>query len=222
MAPLSQSPQPDQRETPTKVMRASAMSPEARRAAIVAATLPLVLEHGAAVSTRMIAAAAGIAEGTVFRAFVDKESLLDAVVAAAFDPAPMNLAFAGIDPRLPFEKRLAAAVEIVQRRLADIWRLVATIGVDKVPQSRQPPTDLPGLAALFEPDRHRLRRDPIEAARMLRSLTLAFSHPTLVPDGPMSPEEIVSVLLDGIRSAPPRTRRAGAGRQPARSTSKGS
>ena len=200
------------------------MSPEARRAAIVAAALPLVLEHGAAVSTRMIASAAGIAEGTVFRAFVDKDSLLDAVVSAAFDPAPLDAAFAGIDCSLPFEQRLILAVEIVQRRLADIWRLVATIGVDKVPQSRRHPTDLPGLAALFEPDRHRLSRDPVEAARMLRSLTLAFSHPTLVPDGPMSPDEIVALLLDGIRSrhpnprsANPRSANVGTRRTPAKS-----
>ena len=54
--------------------RATALPPSERRAEIVAATLPLLLAHGAAVTTRQIAEAAGIAEGTIFRVFPDKES----------------------------------------------------------------------------------------------------------------------------------------------------
>ena len=59
------------------------MPPEARRAAIIEATLPLLLERGAGISTRQIAEAAGIAEGTIFRVFPDK----DAVVQAAIERA---------------------------------------------------------------------------------------------------------------------------------------
>ena len=150
----------------------------------------------------MIACAAGIAEGTILRAFVDKESLIDAAVERAFDPAPMEAALAEIDRSLPFEERLAAAVAIVQRRLTNIWRLASTVGVDKVPDARRKPTDVPGLVAVFEQDRDRLDRDPVVAARMLRALTLAVSHPALVHDEAMSPAEIVSLLLDGIRRRP--------------------
>ena len=62
------------------------MSPEERRAAIVRAARPLFLEHGQATSTRLVAEAAGIAEGTVFRAFATKQDLVDAVLDAEFDP----------------------------------------------------------------------------------------------------------------------------------------
>lgn len=59
------------------------MSPDERREMIVAAALPLLVEHGAVVSTAQIAKAAGIGEATIFRSFADKNELLDACVAAA-------------------------------------------------------------------------------------------------------------------------------------------
>ncbi len=64
------------------------MPPEERRAAIVAATLPLLLERGLPLTTREIAEAAGIAEGTIFRVFPDKEAVVEATVEAAFDQGP--------------------------------------------------------------------------------------------------------------------------------------
>lgn len=56
------------------------MAPGSRREMIVRAALPLVIEHGSAVTTRQIARAAGIGEGTIFRVFADKDELLEACV----------------------------------------------------------------------------------------------------------------------------------------------
>jgi AcrR family transcriptional regulator len=177
------------------------MPPDERRAAIVAATLPLLLEGGPNVTTRQIAEAAGIAEGTIFRVFPDKDAVIQAAIELAFDTAPAEEALARIDRTLPFEEQLAIGVEIIQRRMSDIWRLVSTIGENAALKNRErtPPADLMALADLFEPERKRLRPDPANAARQLRALTLAVSHPALYADGPMSPAEIVALLLDGIR-----------------------
>ena len=60
--------------------------------------------------------------------------------------------------------------------------------------------DLAPLAALFVGDRDVIRRDPLEAAHLLRGLTIAATHPALVLDQPLSSAEIVSLLLDGIRT----------------------
>src|SRR3954470_19356706 len=67
-------------------VRASRMSPDERRAAIVAAVLPLLEQYGGGGSTRRIAQGAGIAEGTIFRVFPDKRSLFLAVAEETVAP----------------------------------------------------------------------------------------------------------------------------------------
>ncbi|HUQ38993.1 MAG TPA: helix-turn-helix domain-containing protein [Acidimicrobiales bacterium] len=177
--------------------RAPALPAEERRLAIMRATLPLLVERGASVSTRQIAEAAGIAEGTIFRVFPDKDAVVRAAVELAFDPGPTEEALEAIDHDLPFETQLAEAVVIMQRRLCDIWQLVQKVGDTSAPKT--PPADFAALAKIFEPHRDALRQTPADAARQLRALTLAVSHPVLYGDVPMPAAEIVSLLLDGLR-----------------------
>jgi AcrR family transcriptional regulator len=181
------------------------MPPAERRAAIVAATIPLLIEHGVKVTTRQIAEAAGIAEGTIFRVFPDKDSLVEAAVETAFDRAPLDAALRSIDLTLDLEGRLCDAVAIIQRRVADIWKLMSAVGMTRPPEAvrsgdgRLKSPVSTALAELFEPDRGSLRRDPSASAQLLQSLVFASSHPALAEE-PLPPAEIVSVLLDGIRA----------------------
>ena len=185
--------------------RATALPPSERRAEIIAATLPLVLAHGSAVTTRQIAEAAGIAEGTIFRVFPDKESLIEAVVESAFDTASTDAALIGIDLGLPLEARLVEAVEILRRRVADLWQLQTALGMMQVSSGgpslhKHRASDLTPLATLFVAARDQIRREPLEAAHLLRGLTIASTHPALILDAPLSSTEIVSLFLDGIRT----------------------
>jgi AcrR family transcriptional regulator len=173
------------------------MPPDERRSMIVRATLPLLLEHGEMVTTRQIADAAGIAEGTIFRAFPDKDALITAVVEAAFDTEVLDRALQGIDPDLPFDAALLAAVEIIQRRLVDLWRIASSIGPKFHEATRRNLTISEPLLALFAAHRERLTVEPAEAARLVRAITLAVTHPSLVEE-PMAPDRVVDLFLHGV------------------------
>ena len=181
--------------------RAAALPIEERRSAIVAATLPLFLEQGAAVTTREIAQAAGIAEGTIFRVFDDKTALLDAVIEAALDTAPTNAAIAAISPALDFEQRLIAAVDILRERVLHLFRVFSAASGTTRGGGQQRDSDLPALTAIFAAESAHLSRPPAEAARILRGLAFACVHPSFGTDEPLTSEEIVAVLLDGICDA---------------------
>ena len=193
--------------SPTRT-RAAALPPAQRRAEIVAVTLPLLLEHGASVTTRQIAEAAGIAEGTIFGVFRDKEALIDAVVEVALDPSPTEAELRAIDAGRPLEDRLIDAVEILRRRATSVFELMSAIAMTSPPgrraelSTRRKLPELGVLATLFEPDRAALRRPPMEAAHLLRGLTVVGTHASLILDEPMSSAEIVSLLLDGVRARP--------------------
>jgi AcrR family transcriptional regulator len=183
--------------------RATALPLEERRSTIVTASLPLFLDQGAAVTTREIAQAAGIAEGTIFRVFADKTALLDAVIEAALDPTPTNAAMEAIDPALPLEARLVAAVEILRKRVLYLFRVFsAASGTTRGAQPERS-HDLPALTAIFASEAARLTQPPSEAARVLRGLTFACVHPSFGTDDPLTSEDIVAVFLDGIRKKTP-------------------
>jgi AcrR family transcriptional regulator len=184
--------------TATKTKRASALPPDERRSMIVAATLPLLLEHGDRVTSKQIAEAAGIAEGTIFRVFPDKETLVQATVDAAIDPSASERAFEAIPRMQTFEAQLIEATTILQRRLAALWRLFSVLGTK--PERPPRPPDSPALTALFASHDDQIRVAPAAAARRLRALTLASSHPAIAGEPMMSAPEIVSFFLDGVRS----------------------
>ena len=190
----------EQAERPAGTRRAAALPAAQRREAIVQSTLDLMLHGGCTPSTKQIAEAAGIAEGTIFRVFPDKDRLIEAVLDAAFDPAPIELALQGVTSIEPFEARLIEATAIMQRRLRDIWRVSNAAGLPSPARARAPKrSEFAALTALFAAEQDRIDRPPSLAAQLLRGLTLALSHPALAPDQPVSPGEIVALLLDGIR-----------------------
>ncbi len=105
------------------------MSSEQRRDEIVRATLPLLIEHGANISTRRIARAADVAEGTVFRVFADKDELLRACVSEAFRADDVCARIRAIPTDRDVEARLTEAALLVLAqwtRLGELRRNLAS------------------------------------------------------------------------------------------------
>nr|WP_255622814.1 TetR/AcrR family transcriptional regulator [Tessaracoccus sp. OS52] len=86
------------------------MPPEQRRAAIVEAALPLLAKHGPELTTRMVAEAAGVAEGTLFRAFPTLQELLAATYSAYLSGERLAERLAEVDPGDTLEATTSAAL----------------------------------------------------------------------------------------------------------------
>ncbi len=185
------------------------MAPDDRRAALIAATIPLLHEHGLEVSTKQIAQAAGVAEGTIFGVFPDKRSLLTAAIIQAFDPAPTLAAIAAIDSGDDLRTRLSAAVTLIMRRFAGNARLMTAArlahhsgdpdGVSRMNRARE--QLLASLTALIEPDAALLRRAPAEVARLVLLFCGANTYGPFA-DSRFDGDELVSLLLDGLLVIP--------------------
>jgi AcrR family transcriptional regulator len=191
--------------------RAPRMSPEERRDMLVEATLPLVARHGPQVTTRQIAEAAGVAEGTIFRVFRDKEALVRAAVDKVLDPGPALTELRAIDVTRPLPDRVTAVTAIMQRRFETVFNLMIAMGVHGPPKdveeysrAHQPRHEaiLAEICRILGPDESEFRCPIPEVVRIMRLLTFAGTHPLIADGNLLTPHDIADVLLHGTLRHP--------------------
>ncbi|MGW1792999.1 TetR/AcrR family transcriptional regulator [Streptomyces tubercidicus] len=207
---------------------------------IVAAALPLVAEYGAAVTTGQIARAAGIGEATIFRAFKDKDELLDACVAEAVGTDHVLRELASISLDEPLADRLAEAAEALRAHMERMGTVVGALHASGHLRGRGPGPDTQdgadtrdgadtqdgadtrngagpppdsrtrsfsalrnAVVELIEPDRASFRLSPEKvAAAFLGMLFTRLQTPLPQAEAPLTPGELISVLLHGTLNAP--------------------
>ena len=195
---------------------------EATRERLIQATRTVVRDVGYAhASTRAIAQAAGVAEGTIYRHFPDKTALFFATVLASNAPivawvttlparagegsVEENLTDAAVrlaglrDQIIPLELAIAADPELAsQRRQA-----MAAAGTPLPPG---PPEAVAAyLAAEQRLGRVRADLDPRDAAGVLLGMLFALGTMPGIGDEGVSPDRVASavrVIVRGIRSTP--------------------
>ncbi|MFJ6603145.1 TetR/AcrR family transcriptional regulator [Streptomyces lydicus] len=217
---------------------------------VVAAALPLVAEYGAAVTTSQIARAAGIGEATIFRAFKDKDEVLDACVAEAVGTDHVLRELATISLDEPLDVRLTEAAEALRAHMERMGTVVGALHASGHlrpgrggPDGREghdgregrdgqegrdgrggrgegrdgqhgagPPPDAraqsflalrDGVVELIEPDRDACRLSPEKVATAFLGLLFTRLHtPAPGAEAPLSPEELIAVLLHGSLKHP--------------------
>lgn len=208
--------------------RAAPLPPDERRRAILRAVLPVVRERGADVTTRELAEAAGVAEGTLFRVFDDKASLVRDAVGAAVDPSDLFELMDGMDLDAPLEDRLTLLVSAWMRRMQDVM-LWMTVLHQLRNESADPHGDQPHahrewarrqgefaagfrerLRTMLEPDADRLT-EPVPTAADLLEMALigaagrtAGAARTGQHVEPVPTEALVGFVLNGILGPPVR------------------
>src|SRR5699024_7767925 len=98
----------------------------------------ILRRKGQSATTREIAEAAGVAEGTLFRVFPTKEDLVGTALGQAFDPAPALADLRQISPDLDLRQRLTAAVAVLQQHYLEVFELLGAMGLVRPPARTTP------------------------------------------------------------------------------------
>lgn len=179
--------------------RAPRMTPEERRDAIIDAVIPLLRERGREVSTKQIAEAAGVAEGTLFRAFGDKESIFSAALVRYFDPQPFRDALRAIDPDEPTEDKLRQVFVLFRERFEGVIGFMSAMRMEsgappQVVKRDEPPFEV--LDQVFRPDE--LTVSPRMLGYYLRIIAFSTSLHPFNDIHRFSIDELVQFVAHGV------------------------
>jgi AcrR family transcriptional regulator len=170
---------------------------------IIEAVTPLIIQHGRQVTSQQMAAAAGIAEGTIFRAFGDKDSLIQAAVDKNIDPEPFRQELRAIPADAPLEQKIQTVVSLMQGRFSTVFRMVAALGTYERPPHPEAGKGFAQIIGdLLRPDLARLNLPPERIAQVIRLVTLSTSLPAFNSESVFTVSELTEIVLYGIAGTP--------------------
>jgi AcrR family transcriptional regulator len=179
------------------------MSVDERRSMIVDAVIPLLIESGRGVSTRQIADAAGIAEGTIFRVFADKEEIFAAAVDKFLDPGALHERLRAIDRDLPLEAKINDILFQMRSRMTGVFGIMNAVGMQGPPQRRRGPENfIDVIEEVLRPDLDVLSVPPERIGALIRLIAFASAIPQFNQGHEMSTTELAQYITYGIAGKP--------------------
>lgn len=173
------------------------------------------MAHGPAVTTKEVAEAAGIAEGTLFRVFPTKSDLMCAVIENVVDPADVVTALAALEPATLTEAT-RSILEVLRdnvRSTSAFFQALHASGAegprDPARKNHKGPPDqqehsarlrtvTDAIAAVLAPHEDSLRVPTEQAASLIHTLALATLHPFLAGMHLDDLDEVNSLMLHGF------------------------
>jgi AcrR family transcriptional regulator len=170
---------------------------------IVDSVIPLLIEQGREVTTRQIAEAAGIAEGTIFRVFPDKEALFEAAIEKFLDPGSLDERLRAIDPDLPLEAKVNDILFQLRARMTGIFGIMHAVGMHG-PRPRRTSADIfvATIDEVLRPDLARLGVPPERIASFLRLVAFSSAIPQFNEGHEISTAELARYVTYGIAGTP--------------------
>ncbi|WP_220093454.1 TetR/AcrR family transcriptional regulator [Flexivirga caeni] len=190
----------------TATGRAAPLPLPERREALIVTAIALIRERHMLPTTREIAQAAGVAEGTIFRAFATKDELFDAVLDRTFEAGPFFDRLAKIDGAAGLEQVMIDIVSQLQARFVQLFEVMGAFSLmgpperfrDPKAQREQEEHGAALIHGLLEPYAGELRLPVNRVAQLMRLLTFSGSHQRINDGEILAPEEIVHTILFGV------------------------
>ena len=176
---------------------------------ILAVVIPFIIAKGRDVTSREIAEACGIAEGTIFRAFGDKETLLNAAIERYLDPEQLNSNLRAISAELPLDVKIRSVFGLLVDRFSGVIHLYGALGRHGPPPRREEAFEefVRIINDLLEPNRDELRVLPETVAHYARIVAFSSALPVFSDTIPFSTDELVELLIHGVAAPAASTNR---------------
>lgn len=197
--------------------RAKPLSADERRASIVEAARTVVAREGFGFTTKQVADAAGIAEGTLFRVFSTKDALVHAVIEDVLDPSGTEQEIAQLRPTT-LDEAVTDLVRVLTTsidRTSEFFFAVRAKSMSRAAAPAPPPQGgktfhgphenderhqrlEQATARVLEPFADQLGLDPLRAADYVRIVVFSTTHPFVAPTSAhFTVAEIARLILHG-------------------------
>lgn len=189
------------------------MAPNLRQQAIIEAVTPLLLERGSEATSRELAQAAGIAEGTLFRAFESKDELIHAVLVAYVDVERLTRRMQDVSASAQLEETLEHIIAVLTEHIRGIFAISSALKASprhagRPPYHHERSTIIQQITSAIEstlrPFAAELEVGTYQAARFVRGVCFSatFAHDEEAEPA-LTPSELAGLVVHGItRRAP--------------------